>query len=29
VTDENLTRAAGIALLDDLSGDLFVRLRDS
>ena len=29
VGDENLTRAEGIALLDDLSADLFVRLRDS
>ena len=29
VGDENLTRAEGIALLDDLSADLFVRLRGS
>jgi phospholipase C len=29
VSDENLTRAEGLALLDDLSADLFVRLRDS
>jgi phospholipase C len=29
VGDENLSRAEGIALLDDLSADLFVRLRGS
>jgi len=29
VADENLTRANGIALLDDLAGDAFVQLRDS
>jgi phospholipase C len=29
VSDENLTRAEGVALLDDLSGDVFVRLRGS
>jgi len=27
VSDENLTRANGVALMEDLSGDLFVRLR--
>jgi phospholipase C len=29
VSEENLTRADGLALLDDLSPDLFLRLRDS
>jgi phospholipase C len=29
VQDENLTRADGIAMLDDLAADVFVRLRGS
>jgi hypothetical protein len=29
VSDENLTRAEGLALLNDLSEDLFVRLHGS
>jgi hypothetical protein len=29
VHDENLTRADGLALLDDLAPDAFVRLRGS